>query len=238
VALVGYTNAGKSTLFNYLMSETVYAADQLFATLDPTLRRLQLAGGVNAVLADTVGFIRDLPHELVDAFRSTLTETLEADLLLHIIDDSDVERDRRRNEVDQVLKGIGAEHVPQMLIFNKIDISGHSVHVDRSESGLAQSIWLSAQTGDGVPELLACIGERLSCDRTTGWINLLPSQGKLRAQLYAASAVVQEVTKEDGSISALLDMDAIEYARLVRQHGIPHDAIVPDQLLLAANDRA
>lgn len=236
VALVGYTNAGKSTLFNRLTDETVYAADQLFATLDPTLRRLELAGGVSTVLADTVGFIRDLPHELVDAFRSTLTETLEADLLLHIIDDSDNERDRRRREVDQVLAGIGAEDVPQVLVFNKIDVSGHEVRVERSESGLVQAVWISAQTGQGLQQLLECIGERLSSDRTTGWISLLPCQGKLRAQLYAASAVVQEVVRDDGGVSAQLDMDAVEYARLVREHDIPLDAIVPDRSLLAAND--
>ncbi|MFT5048533.1 MAG: GTP-binding protein HflX, partial [Porticoccaceae bacterium] len=138
VALVGYTNAGKSTLFNRITDETVYVADQLFATLDPTLRRLDLAGGVSAVLADTVGFIRDLPHELVDAFRSTLTETLEADLLLHIVDDSDAESNQRRDDVDKVLLGIGAEHVPQLMVFNKIDLSGHSVRVEQTENGEAQ----------------------------------------------------------------------------------------------------
>lgn len=238
VALVGYTNAGKSTLFNRLTSESVYAADQLFATLDPTLRRLELSGGVSAVLVDTVGFIRDLPHELVDAFRSTLTETLEADLLLHIVDDSDAEREQRQGEVDKVLKGIGADSVPQLVIYNKIDLSGHSVRVERSESGNVRAVWLSAITGSGLRELLDSIGERLSRGRAVGWIQLLATQGKLRAQLYAAAAVVQEVPQDDGSVHARLDMDAAEYERLVREHGIPVDAIVPDQPLLAANGRA
>lgn len=229
VAVVGYTNAGKSTLFNRLTAETVYAADQLFATLDPTLRRLDLDGGVAAVLADTVGFIRDLPHELVDAFRSTLTETLEADLLLHIVDDSDSEREQRRDEVDKVLAGIGAQDVPQLMVFNKIDLSGHRVTVERSESDEAQAIWLSAKTGDGVDELVQLIGERLSVERTSGWMLLLPSQGKLRAQLYSASAVIEEVMQEDGMAHAQIDMDAVEFSRLAREHSIEVNDIVPDR---------
>ncbi|MFK7997842.1 MAG: ribosome rescue GTPase HflX [Granulosicoccus sp.] len=234
VAVVGYTNAGKSTLFNRLTAETVYAADQLFATLDPTLRRLELSAGVSAVLADTVGFIRDLPHELVDAFRSTLTETLEADLLLHIVDDSDGEREQRRDEVDKVLAGIGAQDVPQLMVFNKIDLSGHAVSVERSESGEAQAIWLSAKSGDGVDELVQLIGERLSAERTSGWMVLLPSQGKLRSQLYSAAAVVEEVMQDDGVVHAQIDMDAVEFARLVREHSIEVNDIVPDRKLLSA----
>ncbi|MFK8079086.1 MAG: ribosome rescue GTPase HflX [Granulosicoccus sp.] len=229
VAVVGYTNAGKSTLFNRLTEETVYAADQLFATLDPTLRRLELTGGVSAVLADTVGFIRDLPHELVDAFRSTLTETLEADLLLHIVDDSDAEREQRRDEVDKVLVGIGAQNVPQLMVFNKIDLSGHRVTVERSESGEAQAVWLSAKAGDGVDELRDLIGERLSTERTCGWMVLLPSQGKLRAQLYGASALVEEITLDDGVAHARIEIDTIELARLVREHDIEVNDIVPDR---------
>jgi len=241
VALVGYTNAGKSTLFNRMTEETVYAADQLFATLDPTLRRLDLDGGVSAVLADTVGFIRDLPHELVDAFRSTLTETLEADLLLHIVDDNDSEREQRRDEVDKVLAGIGAQEVPQLMVFNKIDLSGHGVSVERSEDGEAQAIWLSAMTGDGVEELMQLLGERLSVERCSGWMVLLPTQGKLRAQLYSANAVIEEAVQENGAVHIHIDMDAVEFARLAREHSIEVKDIVPDREslgeILAASGR-
>lgn len=232
VAVVGYTNAGKSTLFNRMTNEAVYAADQLFATLDPTLRRLELDGGVSAVLADTVGFIRDLPHELVDAFRSTLTETLEADLLLHIVDHSDEEREQRRDEVDRVLAGIGATDVPQLMVFNKIDLTGHSVTVERSESGEAQALWLSAITGDGVDLLLQVIGERLSIERTTGWMVLIPSQGRLRAQLYSAAAVLQEIGMESGNVHVHIDIDSTEFARLAREHHIDSTYIAPERELL------
>ena len=238
VALVGYTNAGKSTLFNRLTDETVYAADQLFATLDPTLRRLDLAGGVSTVLADTVGFIRDLPHELVDAFRSTLTETLEADLLLHIVDDNDVEREQRRDDVDTVLHGIGADKVPQLMVFNKIDLSGHSVRVERSEGGKAQAVWLSAASGQGIDELLGAITDRLSQQRVVGWLIVLPEQGRLRAQLYSLNAVVVEEHQGDGSVNLLLDIDAHEFSRVAREHGVTEDQIAPDNGPLAADVRA
>ncbi|NND91785.1 MAG: GTPase HflX [Granulosicoccus sp.] len=237
VALVGYTNAGKSTLFNRMTEENVYAADQLFATLDPTLRRLDLAGGVSAVLADTVGFIRDLPHELIDAFRSTLTETLEADLLLHIVDDSDQESDQRRDDVDSVLAGIGADKLPQLMVFNKIDISGHSARVEWSERGEVRSVWLSAVTGEGVAQLLDAISDRLSAQRVSGWLQVLPSQGKLRAQLFAVSAVLEEVVQDDGSIKLLLDIDSAEFARIAREHQMSIESIVPDHPPLAAGGR-
>ena len=228
VALVGYTNAGKSTLFNRLTDERVYAADQLFATLDPTLRRLELPGGGAAVLADTVGFIRDLPHELVDAFRSTLTETREADLLLHVVDDADEERDVRRADVAEVLAGIGAAEVPELLVFNKIDRSGHSARIERSERGEPLAAWVSAATGEGVGALLGAIAERLAGRRTSGWLRLEPTNGRLRARLFEARAVTEERAQEDGGSLVHLDMDAAEFARLDREHRISED-MVPDR---------
>jgi GTP-binding protein HflX len=235
VAVVGYTNAGKSTLFNRMTHEAVYAADQLFATLDPTLRRLELGGGVSAVLADTVGFIRDLPHELVDAFRSTLTETLEADLILHVVDHSDAEREQRRDDVDKVLAGIGAQDVPQLMVFNKIDLSGHSVLVDEDEAGIAQAVWVSAKSGAGIDLLRDSIKDRLSCERTSGWMVLLPCQGKLRAQLYNASAILEESTQKDGSVHAKIDVDTEVFDRLAREHQLEIQDIVPDPKLLGCD---
>jgi len=225
VALVGYTNAGKSTLFNRLTDERVYAADQLFATLDPTLRRLELPGGGAAVLADTVGFIRDLPHELVDAFRSTLTETLEADLLLHVVDDADEDREARRADVADVLEGIGAAEVPELLVFNKIDLTGHSARIERSESGEPQAVYVSAARNEGVAELLEAIAERLSEGRRSGWLRLGPERGRLRAQLFEARAVVEERVESDGASLVHLDMEAVDFARLDREHRISDDLV-------------
>ena len=236
VALVGYTNAGKSTLFNRLTDEKVYAADQLFATMDPTLRRLDLPGGTATVLADTVGFIRDLPHELVDAFRSTLTETLESDLILHVIDDSDDERDQRVADVNRVLSGIGAAEVPQFLVFNKIDRSGHAPKIELSENGEPASAWVSALKNDGLDGLLEAIAIRVSGGWTEGWLRVTPAQGKLRAQLFAANAIIEEHQLEDGSVDIRLAMDKTDYERLAREHRI--NKLTPVVGALAASSRA
>jgi GTP-binding protein HflX len=147
IALVGYTNAGKSTLFNRLTRAEAYAADQLFATLDPTVRRLHLAPGLETALADTVGFVRDLPHELVAAFRSTLQEAREADLLLHVIDAADPERNDRVAQVNEVLASIGAQDVPQVAVYNKIDRTGEPPHVESGEDGRVDRVWVSAHSG-------------------------------------------------------------------------------------------
>jgi GTP-binding protein HflX len=161
VALVGYTNTGKSTLFNRLTAAKTYVANQLFATLDTTLRRIHVPGARNIVLSDTVGFIRDLPHDLVAAFRATLAEAADADLLLHVIDASAPDRDEQIEAVDALLAEIGAGDVPQIRVLNKTDIAAVSPGVERDACGTISSIRVSAVTGDGVAELRAALAERL-----------------------------------------------------------------------------
>ena len=159
VSLVGYTNAGKSTLFNALAKAGVYVADQLFATLDTTSRRIYLEEVGNVVVSDTVGFIRDLPHQLVAAFRATLEETIHADLLLHVVDSSSPTRMEQISQVNQVLKEIGADHIPQLLVWNKIDVNGLDSSLDRDEYGKISRVFVSAQTGSGLELLRQAIVE-------------------------------------------------------------------------------
>jgi GTPase len=207
VALVGYTNAGKSTLFNALTGAEAYAADQLFATLDPTVRRIALPGGA-AMLADTVGFVRDLPHDLVAAFRSTLSEAREADLLLHVIDAADPLREDRIRQVDEVLAEVGAGEIPQLLVYNKLDriegaVPRHDPAVRGQEDGLPvddhgldevarERVWLSARTGEGLALLRAALVARLGLRRVAGRVRLPARAGGLRAKLYGLEAVRSE----------------------------------------------
>jgi GTP-binding protein HflX len=160
VALVGYTNAGKSTLFNRLTAADAYVADQLFATLDTTLRRLHVAGAGNIVLSDTVGFIRDLPHDLIAAFRATLAEAADADLLLHVVDASADNRDEQIDAVDALLAEIGAKDVPQIRVLNKCDLTALPAGVERDPCGNISSVRVSAASGAGLPELRAALAER------------------------------------------------------------------------------
>jgi len=196
VALVGYTNAGKSTLFNALTGSGVYAADKLFATLDPTVRRL---AGVPAaiVLSDTVGFVRDLPHELVAAFRSTLAEARDADLLLHVVDAADEQREERVGQVDAVLAEIGAGEVPQWLLFNKIDRLDEGAP-RQDLAGDRERFWLSARSGAGLAELREALVARFADRRLVAELRLAPGQGRLRARLHDLDAVRAEVADEQG----------------------------------------
>ncbi len=211
LSLVGYTNAGKSTLFNAITHSSVYVADQLFATLDPTLRRIDVADVGPAILADTVGFIRHLPHKLVEAFRATLQETIDATLLLHVIDCHDEERQNNVEQVEEVLHEIGAIEVPMLQVYNKLDLyGGQPARIDRNSDGEPVRVWVSAVTGEGLELLAQAISERLADDVYQQQICLQPQEGQLRAQLYARNAVVSEQVDEQGQIQ--LDV------RLQRKH--------------------
>ncbi len=200
VSLVGYTNSGKSTLFQALTAQNVYIADQLFATLDPTLRSIQLPHIGDVILADTVGFIRDLPHELVESFRATLEETKEADLLLHVIDCSDVLWRDKKIQVERVLHQIGALNVPLLEVYNKIDLQPElSVGLERDHKGNISIVRVSAKKNLGLDELQLAIAERLCTDVIKGRIKLLPTQAKIHAYLYDIGAVDQEFVDEHGN---------------------------------------
>jgi GTPase len=220
IALVGYTNAGKSTLFNRLTRADAYAADQLFATLDPTVRRLHLAPGLETALADTVGFVRDLPHELVAAFRSTLREAREADLLLHVIDAADPERNERIAQVNEVLESIGAQDVPQVAVYNKIDRSGEAPRSETGEDGRVDRVWLSAHTGAGVDLLLQALHQRLGADLWRGTLRLPPQAGRARARLFAAGAVVAQRTLDDGLLEVEVSLRRQDLERICREDGV------------------
>ncbi len=198
VALVGYTNTGKSTLFNSLTGDKVLVADQLFATLDPTVRKLHGLQSGEVVIADTVGFVRDLPHDLVAAFRSTLTEARDADVLLHVIDAADPMRDERIEQVNQVLLEIEANEIPQILVFNKIDLIEQDAKLDQIDRERVQRVWLSAIERKGLDLLRQAIDNELARERIQAEINLPPNAGKLHAQLAAAGAIVYENFDHNG----------------------------------------
>ena len=222
ISLVGYTNAGKSTLFNALTGAEVYARDQLFATLDPTLRRLELPGGAGpVVLADTVGFIGHLPHELVAAFKSTLQETREADLLLHVIDAGDPERVRIAGEVRKVLEEIGADAVPQIEVYNKIDrVEGAEPVIQRDEDGRVIRVWLSAVGGAGLDQLLMALGEHFSTSMEEGYLYLAPDQGRVRAALHALDAVRSERFDADGGSCLFVRLPRVDWEQMQRKMGL------------------
>jgi GTP-binding protein HflX len=220
VAFVGYTNAGKSTLFNSLSAAEVYAADQLFATLDTTLRRLDLPNGDRVILADTVGFIRDLPHQLVAAFRSTLEEVVEADLLLHVIDAADEHRDSHIQEVEAVLNQIGAGDVPTLRVYNKIDRMDRKATIERAPNGEVTLAWISAATGRGLDLLKAALTERVGNVRVHGVVRLPPEQARLRARFYSLGNVLAERTSDAGETILEVDLPRRDLDRLYRNEGL------------------
>ena len=214
IALVGYTNAGKSSLFNRLTDANVYVQDQLFATLDPTHRALDIDHVGRTVIADTVGFISKLPHDLVDAFKSTLQEAVEADLLLEVIDVADPERELKMREVDEVLKQIGAEEVPKLQVFNKIDLKPDiEPHVEERENGLVSAVWVSAMEDQGMDLLLEGIATHFQKGHLEMQVTLAPKEGRLRAELYALDAVKAETFGEKGEY--ILDLYVAKY-RILR----------------------
>ena len=208
VSLVGYTNAGKSTLFNALTGANIYAADQLFATLDPTLRSCQLPNSTEIVLADTVGFIRHLPHELVAAFKSTLQEASEADLLLHVVDSFSEERDEIMLQVNNVLKDIQADKVRQLEVFNKIDLLENiQPHVDRDELGNPIRVWVSAESGAGIDLLNEVLAEIFANTKVKRRCYLRPDQTQIRAKLFTCANIIEEHIDESGANDLIIEID-------------------------------
>ena len=219
LSLVGYTNAGKSTLFNTLTSAEVYAADQLFATLDPTLRKLQIENVGTTILADTVGFIRHLPHDLVEAFKSTLQETTEATLLLHVIDASDERRQENIDAVNLVLEEIGADQVPYLLVFNKIDqCENVAPHIEYDDQDRPSAVYLSAQNSDGTELLLEAIQKRLENQILQVQLLLPVTQGKIRHLLYQQNHIKNENITEEGEFSLSLQIDSNKWQQLTAHY--------------------
>ncbi len=215
VALVGYTNAGKSTLFNRLADADVYAQDQLFATLDPTMRKIAVPGLNDVVLADTVGFVSMLPHALVNAFKATLEEVVFADLLLHVVDAADPLGSTRMEQVQEVLEEIGAGDVPQLVVLNKIDLVEDGspkaeVTVDGSIRGVAR---VSALREEGLGELTDLIGRTLGV-ASPHEVVLDAGDGRTRAWLYRSGAVLEESLLEDGRLQLTLQADGQVIERL------------------------
>ena len=217
VALVGYTNAGKSSLFNALTESSSYAADRLFATLDPAIRRLQVLGHEAILLADTVGFLRDLPTDLIAAFRATLEEVNQAQLLLHVVDGSAPDRDAQIAAVDAVLKEIGADEIPRLLVLNKVDLTGDVPGNMYEGSGSLAAVRVSAHSGAGIPELLQAVTQRVGRSMLRAELTLTPEEGALRARLHRMASIVEESFDDQGMAHLIFDIDDLTWRRLRAQ---------------------
>ena len=232
VSLVGYTNAGKSTLFNALTESEVYAANQLFATLDPTLRRLELEDVGPVILADTVGFIRHLPHKLVESFRATLEESSNADLLLHVIDAHEPERDQQIEQVLAVLGEIGANELPMLEVYNKLDLlEGIEPQIQRDADGKPQRVWVSARDGLGLDLLRQAVAELLGDDLFVGTLRLPQRLGRLRAQFFELGAVQRETHDEEGGSLLEVRLPRVELNRLISREGLRVDEFIEQHTL-------
>ncbi|HHL31197.1 MAG TPA: GTPase HflX [Oceanospirillales bacterium] len=218
IAFVGYTNAGKSTLFNHLTQAKVYAADQLFATLDPTVRKLHGITGTEVVVSDTVGFVRDLPHDLVAAFQATLQEAIEADLLVHVIDSNNPEQTEHISEVNTVLKQIKADKIPAIEVYNKIDLSGIEAKIKKDGKGQVTQCWLSAQVGNGIEMLRSAIEERFNRTHVQKNIHLPAHLGKLRAIFYQWDAIREDKFNADNSWSLKVELPPEKWKMLAARN--------------------
>ena len=233
ISFVGYTNAGKSTLFNYLTDANVKVEDQLFATLDPTLRRINTDNGNDIILTDTVGFIRDLPHELIESFKATLDEVKEADLLIHIIDVDQEQRQQRIDEVNQVVSVIGASHVAQIEVYNKIDMhSAQKRRIEISENNKITRIWLSSRTGEGVDLLLEAMNRYLNKHKRPHYINIPVSAGQLRAKLFDIGAVKQENIDDMGGWVMKVELEEYKLHKLCKEANLDMSNIAVERCSL------
>lgn len=227
VSLVGYTNAGKSTLFNKLTQADVYVADQLFATLDPTMRKVDVAEKGPVIFADTVGFISHLPHRLVDAFRATLEEAANADLLVHVVDAAAEDRATNIKRVEEVLKEIDAHRLPTLMVYNKIDLLDDvTERIERNAEGQPVAVWLSALNDQGLDLLFQAVSERLPGQLVHKTLHLLPEQGALRAAMYSHKAVLSEKVDDNGCINLEVKLQEMDYFRLLKAAGLKSEDLV------------